>query len=87
MPDEDLTGLILSVACVEDDQRTPTFHFPLHVEEARIQEFLKGGSGMFRPAEGGQEGTASAEPARNVRLRTLVVHRVSIACPHCALPG
>ncbi len=81
---EDLVCLILPVARVEDDHRAPTFNFLLNVDEARIQELLKGDCGVFRATEGGQDGTAGAEPA-DVNLRKLVVHSVSIACPHRGL--
>ena len=74
MPCDDLTGLSLPVACVDDDHRAPAFDFLLYVDEARIQELFKSDCGFFRATEGGEDGTAGADPAHNVVLRTLAVH-------------
>jgi hypothetical protein len=81
MRDEDLTGLIQTVACVDNKQRAGAINFLFHVDEACSQEFAKGSRGILSANEGGQERGAGADLSREVSRRTLVVHYGSIARP------
>lgn len=79
MCDEDLTRLILPGARVDNKHGAPTFHFPFDVDEARIQKFVKSSRGVLSATKSRQQRGPSAEAARELRRRMLVLHGRSIA--------